>query len=151
MAEEKTPKFRRLGRGGDIYGWQTQIETWFRSKGCWNHVLNNEDVVPLNDEEEIDMERISSKCKSDLLQSLYPDVSIAVRHLQTPQEMYQRIMKMFVGTEIQQRRKLRDRLANLEPRDNFFSFINQFESAVSQLAVLGGVLSYQDISLLFFK
>ena len=145
-----TPKFRKLGTGGDYYGWHSQMKIYFESKGTWRHVSEGVEIF-VDEEDEVTAEMISAKCKRDMLLSLFPDVSVTVQHLNSAHDMFVRIVKLFAGTETSQRRKIRTKLDTLKFKENYFFFLSEFESLVSQLNVLEGILSWKDTCLMFLN
>ena len=108
MKDYKCPSFIKLGTGGDPYIWMAQMSTHFQGKGTWQFISEGEGLqVPENSD--LTEEMITALCKRDILESLHPDVRNVVRTMEDPSEMYQRIVRMFVGSESAQRRKLREK------------------------------------------
>ena len=65
--------------------------------------------------------------------------------------MYLNVVKIFVGTENSQKRKLRTQLDQLTFQGNNFFFLSELEATVTQLDVLEGVLSWKDTCLSFLN
>ena len=150
MDSEKIQRFKRLGTGGDFIGWKIQMQNHFEEKGYWQHVSAGAELN-LPEEGELTAAMVSAKCKSDLLRSFYPDVSLAVRHLSTPNEMYLQVIKMFAGTENTQKNKLRTQLDQLQFHGNYYFFLSEFQSTVTQLESVNGVLSWKDVAITFLN
>lgn len=87
--------------------------------------------VVLPDDDPLTLEMIGAKCKANVLSSVYPDVYLAVRHLETPFEMFQKVKKNVVGSEASQKRKLREKLTKIHFKESYFKFLNQFKEIVS--------------------
>ena len=120
--DAKTPRFKKLGTGGDVYGWITQLQTHFEAMGTWAHVSSGAAIVVGKDETET-AEMKEAKCRRDILLSLHDDISLSVRHLSNAHEMFKRVKKMFVGSLASQKRELRNKLQALKFEGNYFFFI----------------------------
>ena len=143
-------KLAKLGTGGDIHQWTTQMETHFRAKGFWNHVNTGAELVVGEDDDETP-EMKAAQCRRDILLALHKDILTTVQHLPTANEMFARVKKLFLGSLANQKRILREKLAKLAFGGNYFYFLSNYESLVSQLGTLNGVLSYQDLTLQFLS
>lgn len=148
MENERGTRFVKLGTGGDIYGWINQMMTHFQARGHWNFVSQGV-ALELPEGTEVTQEMVAAKCANDIKLSLHPDVLLAVRHCESPTEMYQRVVKIFLGSLASQKRKLRTKLNELTFDGNYFFFLSQFDACVTQLRTLNAVASWKDTCLLF--
>ncbi len=140
MMDKETVRFTKLGTGGDFAGWKIQMEVYFKSRNYWEYVSEGQDLE-LDEDDDLNENMVIGKCKNDLLRSLFPDLQLTARHLDSAHEMYLKIVKIFVGTETSQKRKLRTQIDQLRFEGNFFFFLSEYESAVTQLERLQGVLA----------
>ena len=67
MKDYKVPEFVKLGTGGNIYAWLTQMQTHFESKGVWEYIERNEELE-IPEESELTEERVAALCKEIYLQ-----------------------------------------------------------------------------------
>ena len=151
MDQEKLIRFTRLGTGGDVYAWIAQMRNHFQTSGMWAHVETGAAIEDGDDDDVVTPEMKAARCRRDILMSLQDDVAVTVRHLDTANGMFQRVLKIFVGTPASQRRKLRLLIAEMTFQGNYFFFLSKFESAVSQLDALDGVHSFIDVALMFLS
>jgi len=149
MKGYKCPEFVKLGTGGDPYIWRNQLKTHFESKGTWSFVSQNEEIE-LEEDSELTEERVIALCRRDILASLHPDVKSIVMSIEDPHVMYTRIIRLFLGSETAQRRKLRAKLNEIEYGGRYF-FLTRFENFVSQLIQVEAIHSYKKLASQFLN
>ena len=49
---ERLPKLKKLAMGGDYYGWQSDLQTYFESVDLWDHVSTNSEIEEVEDRRE---------------------------------------------------------------------------------------------------
>ena len=148
MANDEKPRFKKLGAGGDYYAWLAQMECYFKGLGLWQHVSEGTELVIAEGATET-AEMSTNKCKKAIMDSLYPDILALVRRRATPQNMMDRIRKVFVGSQVAQRAHLLRKLNELKFEGNYFNFMNQYEATINELEAVNGIASWQVISLSF--
>ena len=148
MQNERVPKIKKLVIGGDFYGWEAEVKSYFQSVGLWDHVLNDEEIETEEDATETPA-RLSAKCRRIMLLTLDEIILLSIRHLESPHEMFSRVKKMFVGTEHNQKRKLRILINSIKFESSYFEYLSKYAAGVSQLDALNGVHSYKDLALQF--
>jgi|GEM_PF-1828837 len=146
MKDYKTPEFVKLGTGGDIYSWLVQMQTHFESKGTWNFINENEELQ-LPEDSDLDEDRVTALCRRDLMASVHQDIKSVIRSQNNPHLMFLRIKRLFVGSILSQKRKLKNFINNLEFAGNYFFFMTKYENYVTQLIQLpNGVRSYKELT-----
>ena len=140
--------FKKLGTGGDFYSWSNRIETHFRVLNLWEHVIDNQPIEIADDANET-AEQKAARAKRDLFLSLHDDLLLTVSHLQTANEIYTEVKRLFIGSETAERRKLLEKLHGLYFSGNYFSFMVNFKVYVQRLNQLGAINSFKDITFLF--
>ena len=95
--------------------------------------------------------RHSAMCKRDLILSLENEIGLAVRHLPTANEMYVRVKRMFVGSELSQKTKIREELNKIQFKGNYFVFMTQIQAGIAQLRSLNGIFSEKGITMEFLR
>ena len=122
---------------------------------------NENEVEGDGDDDPVDVEdpvvgenrlnRRIARCKRDMLAALEDELVLTVRHMSTAYEMLKRIRTMFVGTVTSQRMKLRTSINLLYFQKNYFDFMTNYQTAVSQLRSIGGVFSEKDLTMQFLS
>ena len=143
--------FNKLKLGGNYYAWEAEVKVYFESIGLWAHVTEDAEIEVGEDYNE-DEDMLSAKCKRVLLHSLDAQVLPAIRHLESPNQMYLRLKTLFVGTPAARVRSLRYKLNRIRFNEGgYFGYLTEFSNAVYQLNAEDGVLSWKDIAFCFLK
>lgn len=103
------------------------MNIYFESIGTWRHVSEGVEIFV---DDETAPEIISAKCKREIMLSLFPDVSVTIQHLNSVHQIFLRIVKLFAGTETNQRSKFRIKL-DTKIKENYFFFLSEFDSLVT--------------------
>eukprot|EP00924_Labyrinthula_sp_SR-Ha-C_P002217 augustus_masked-scaffold_19-processed-gene-4.37-mRNA-1 protein AED:0.39 eAED:0.40 QI:0/-1/0/1/-1/1/1/0/1346 len=146
---DRVPKLRKLGLNGDIYDWIAQLQAHFETLGFWEHVSEGTQIEVQDAGVSVDL--VKARCRRDLLGSLEMELVVAVRHYSSAYEMFRTIKRMFVGSVANQKRKLRQELAQITFERDYFRFMTRFQALVAQLDSMNGVISWQDLSLNFLE
>eukprot|EP00924_Labyrinthula_sp_SR-Ha-C_P007851 snap_masked-scaffold_28-processed-gene-4.22-mRNA-1 protein AED:1.00 eAED:1.00 QI:0/-1/0/0/-1/1/1/0/260 len=149
--ESRLPKFKKLAAGGDIYEWMSQLQFHFEALSLWDHVSSGAEIVLKEGDTEETRATKRAICKRDMILSLESELSVAVRHLESADQMLERVRKMFVGSILSQKTRIRADLAKLTFQHDYFIFMITYQPLVAQLRSFNGVFSDKALSMQFLE
>ena len=125
--DNKLPKFDKLVVGGDFYSWINSVELHFMALDLWDLASEKQESYPDEDGRKI------ARCKRDIMFVLSKELQNVVRHKKFPYQMLATLKKFFVGGKIAEYSILVQRISRIRFDGDFFRFLADYQSAVTQL------------------